>query len=351
MNLHPFHAALVLLCASTFASADVVTLKDGRVLEGKILEDDGKTVKIKLKKGTMTLDHKDVDSIVKKATPEEEYQERLAKLDTKSASAQMELGLWAGEKELEEQAILHLIAAYGIDPEIARISDELTKRDYHLMGDKWCGPDTYYPSIGWIKFEGRWCSPAEHAYRLALKEVSALSVAREAAKTAQAGGAGKIKKIETRAAAERAAIDKIARLIVKAEADVAAAQTRFSAAEAKVLAASEKLTALIEREKPKEGDSRKEDSPAVKAAEKNLAAARVVAEKEAKALSAAKQIVTDQTTEKKAAEARLADIEKEKDAAEKESYSLESDVKAAQEKVDAATKRAEELKAAWEKAK
>ena len=88
--------ASLLLALSTPSFADVITLKDGRILEGEILQDDDKVLKIKVKNGALTIDRKDVVSIEKKSAPAQEYKERLAKLDTKNAAAQVELGVWAG---------------------------------------------------------------------------------------------------------------------------------------------------------------------------------------------------------------------------------------------------------------
>ncbi|MEK7465923.1 MAG: hypothetical protein AAB074_00790 [Planctomycetota bacterium] len=351
MKCHPLRAAIFVVCAARFAAADVVTLKDGRVLEGQVLEDDGKTLKIKMKKGTMTLEHKDVASVVEKPTPEEEYKERLAKLDPNNAVSQFDLGRWAGGRDLPDQAVQHLIAAWKIDPKLEGIPAELTKQDYHLVDGHWRDPDTYYPSIGYIKFENRWCSPAEHAYRMGLREVATLAAARDAAKSALGGGSGKVKKIETRASAERTNIERIEKLIVKATADQAAVLERVAAAEGKVKAASDKLVAVQEKEKPKEGDPPKDASPAMKDAEKKLIAARTAAEKESKALTAVKKTSTDLAVEKSAAQVRLKAIETEKSAAETEIVDLEAEIKRAQAAVDEATAAAESLKAAWEKAK
>ena len=351
MTCHPVRAAIFVLCAARLAVADIVTLKDGRILEGQVLEDDGKTLKIKLKKGNMTLDHKDVASVVEKPTPEEEYKERLAKLDPNNAAAQLELGRWAGGRDLPDQAVQHLIAAYKIDPKLDGIAIELTKQDYHLLDGHWAGPDAYYPSIGYIKFEGRWCSPAEHAYRVGLKEVATRAASRDAAKSALGGGAGKVKKIETRAAAERTNIERLAKLIAKAETDQVAVLARVKSAEGKVKTASDKVVAMQEKEKPKEGDPPKNTSPALQDAENKLIAARAAAEKESKALTAVKKVSTDLTVEKTAAQGRLTEIEKEKAAAEKEIVDLEAETKRAQVEVDDATATAEALKAAWEKSK
>jgi hypothetical protein len=344
---HPFGIALLLAAAAT-ASADVVTMKDGRVLEGNVLEDDGKVIKLKMKKGAMTLDHKDIESIVEKPTPEEEYAERVKKLDAGSAAAQLELGRWAGGKELSEEALRHLLEAYRLDPALEGVAAELEKLDYHLVDGVWAPPDVYYPTIGYIKFDGRWCSPAEHAYRMAQKDALAKQKARDDAKEALEAGQGQLKKIEAKAKAEQGTIDKLSAQILKSEAGEAAALKKQREAEDKVKALGEKVAALALKEKPKEGEEAKEPSQALKSAEKALAAARAGMEKEVKAVEAARKAVTDQKAERTAAEKRLAALEKEKGAAESGIGDLEEGVRKAQTALEEANASAAKLKEAWE---
>jgi hypothetical protein len=344
-------AAAALLAATLLARADVVTLKDGRVLEGEVLEDDGTSLKIKLRKGTMTLSRDEVVSVEKKPTPEQQYRERAAKLDAKSAPAQLDLGRWAASKELVEEAVRHLKAAWEIDPKLTEAIIEMEKLDWHLVEGKWLDADAYYPTIGWVKFEGKWISPEEHAYRLALRDVLAKTSARDDAKAAVAAAAAGSKKLDARIAAEKAAIEKAEKAIAKAQTDEAAAQEKFKAAEAKVKAASDKLVAIQTKERPKEGEPPKPPSAAEQDAEKKLSAAQAAASKESKALSAAKQAVADQNAAKRAAEQRAAELEKERDAGVQALAKLEEDVERAQREIEDANARAAELKAEWEKSK
>lgn len=183
-------AGACLLACAPLVSADEVTLKDGRVVEGEVTQEDEKVVKLKMKKGTLTLDRKDIVGIVKKPTPDQEYAQRKAKLPAKDAKASLELATWCATKKLEAEAIAHFIEAHTLDATLKAAADELEKRDYHLVDGKWQDPDTYYAGKGWLKLNGQWYHPVEHAWRTAeqaaTKAKDALAANREASRNAQA---------------------------------------------------------------------------------------------------------------------------------------------------------------------
>ncbi len=157
---------LALLLSAGAAFADLITMKDGRVIEGDVVSDDGKVVKVKMRMGTLTLEKDQIASIEEKLTPEQEYEERLKKLDAASAKENFELGEWAESVRLEKLAVKHYIAAAKIDPEFKAAVEELASRDWHLVDGEWQDADTYYPSRGWVRFEGRWTHPLEYSWRL-----------------------------------------------------------------------------------------------------------------------------------------------------------------------------------------
>ncbi|NUN49064.1 MAG: hypothetical protein HUU15_09580 [Candidatus Brocadiae bacterium] len=344
-------AACLLLLLAVPSGADIVTLKDGRVLEGEILSDDGKTVRIRLRKGTVTVTRDQIESIERKTSPAEEYAARALKVDAKSAAAQLELGQWAAENDFPAEAAVHLLAAWDLDPTLEGIDVELEKLDYHCVDGRWQDADTYYPARGYVKSGGRWVTPAELAWRQALEEVAAKQAARDAAAAGSPEDAAKIRKIDARIAAEKGSIEKISKLVDKARADEKAAQTRFSAAEAKVRAAADKLTAIQSKEKPKEGEAGKPPSAAEQDAQKKLTAASAAAEKESKALGIARKALGDQTAARTEAERLVVALEKEKTDILKAGSAQNAAAQKAQEDLDAAIARAAELKAAWEKEK
>lgn len=154
------------LTLSTAAVADIITLRDGRVIEGDVIADDGKTVKVKVRFGALTFDREQILSIEEKPTPEQEYEERLKTLDEKDARAQFEIGQWAESVKLEKEAVRHFIAAAKLDPGFQAAVEELGSRDWHLLDGEWVDADTWYPARGWVRFEGRWTHPLEYSWRL-----------------------------------------------------------------------------------------------------------------------------------------------------------------------------------------
>jgi hypothetical protein len=157
-------AAVVL--AAGIARADIVTLKDGRVIEGDVVSDDGKVVKVKIRMGAITLEKDKIASIEEKLTPEQEYEQRVAKVAEDDAKAQFELAQWAESVKLEKEAVRHYIAAATLDPALTAAAEELASRDWHLVAGEWQDADTYYPGRGWVRFEGRWAHPLEYSWRL-----------------------------------------------------------------------------------------------------------------------------------------------------------------------------------------
>jgi len=203
----PLFFAPGLLACALLVSADEITLKDGRVIEGEVTLDDGTTVKVKLKKGSLTLDRKDVVGIVKKLTADQEYAQRKAKLPSKDARASLDLAVWCASRKLEDEAIVHFLEAHGLDSTLKVAAEELVKRDYHLVDGVWKDPDAYYPSLGWRKLNDTWYHPLEHAWRVCeqevVKEQKRLDDNRAEAKTAQAD----VKRAASQAEAERKKLD------------------------------------------------------------------------------------------------------------------------------------------------
>ncbi|MCE9581537.1 MAG: hypothetical protein K8T20_03365 [Planctomycetes bacterium] len=166
--IRSFVFAAALLSAGA-AFADLITMKDGRVIEGDVILDDGVHVKVKMKHGALTLDKDKIASIEEKLTPEQEYAERVGKLDASSFKAQLDLAEWAESVKLEAEAIEHFIAAWKLDPESARARLPLERRDWHVVDGEWQDPDTYYKGRGWVRFEGRWVHPLEYGWRLSIQ--------------------------------------------------------------------------------------------------------------------------------------------------------------------------------------
>lgn len=101
---------LFLMSLSITAFADVITLKDGRRLEGKILESTEDRIRIEMVLGgasaEMWISRKDIASVEKGNTPQEEFAARLAALGKADLEAHRALIAWCREKGLSKEANL-----------------------------------------------------------------------------------------------------------------------------------------------------------------------------------------------------------------------------------------------------
>lgn len=170
---HRLVGILILLCGfATVARADVITLKHGGELQGDVVRADEKKVAIRMRFGLVTIDRADIVSIVEAPTPEQEYAARAARIAPEDAAAHCELAAWAGAHELPREALDQYLAAATADPANRDAFAALAARDWHLANGTWLAPDDYYPSIGWVRWDGRWVHPLERAWLHARQELA-----------------------------------------------------------------------------------------------------------------------------------------------------------------------------------
>ncbi|MBL7133222.1 MAG: hypothetical protein ISS78_03920, partial [Phycisphaerae bacterium] len=107
----------VAIAATAAGQTKVVTLKDGRKFTGEVTKTTtGYKVKIKL--AVFIFAAEQVASITDVAKPEDEYKQRLAKIDPKNAEARLSLAQWAYKKGLLKIAKKEAEAALAIDREL-----------------------------------------------------------------------------------------------------------------------------------------------------------------------------------------------------------------------------------------
>jgi len=153
------------LGAASAARADVIHLKDGRVLEGEAeWTDEG--LRITLRMGELLVPRADVLRVEEKATPAEEYAERRADLDADDPDAVLALGRFALDHELEDEARALLLRAAELAPDRLDVHEALRDLDFHRVDGEWVPPEVYYPERGYVKVRGRWVT-AEEAERIA----------------------------------------------------------------------------------------------------------------------------------------------------------------------------------------
>ncbi len=175
------------------ASADVLHMKDGRQLEGKIVENDSKKpeVKFRVQGIVQTFKRSEIARVEVKATKEDEYAEKAKGLSARDADGHFKLGLWCQTEGLVSQAKKEFQAAIKVDPdhEGARTAlgfervdgqwlDEKGKRAYLAAKeeeeakaagkvkwkDAWVdAEDLEYLKKGLVKVGDEWLSPEDKA--------------------------------------------------------------------------------------------------------------------------------------------------------------------------------------------
>lgn len=344
-------AATFLLCIP-LASADEVTLKDGRIIEGEVTQEDDKVVKVKLRKGAMTIDRKDVVTIVRKATPEQEYNQRKAKLAAGDARARLDLALWCSGKKLEPEAIALLLEAHKLDPTLGAAAVELTNRDYHLVDGVWQDPDTYYAGKGWQKLGSKWYHPLEYAWRLADQDAArakgALDAHREALQAAQAA----VKRTRGLADAERKKLEDLSidlaaanQGLLKVKTDLDNATLKRSQAEAAV----KQGEVDFEDSKPGEGGSL-DGLQQIRKLRRELAAAQGAEARAKKAFNDQEKKVAGLEAQVVESRKRGVDLESDWNGAAGKVTQLEGETAGLEDAQAKAKAKAAEARAAWDKA-
>lgn len=123
--------------------ADLVVLKDGRRIEGKILVENSKEVKVKTSFGELTFPRADVVSIERGKIYKDEFDERWKA--AKTADEFHDLGLWSESKKKNRDAKRCMNRAIELDPD-------------HEAAHQW---------LGHVLHQGEWMTPKERAARIA----------------------------------------------------------------------------------------------------------------------------------------------------------------------------------------
>ncbi|MBI2923321.1 MAG: hypothetical protein HYY18_19870 [Planctomycetes bacterium] len=134
LTLRPALCALLFLASTLTAAADKVTLKDGRVYEGAVVEENDKSVKIRTARATLTFPRDQVASIERTSSPLQERESRLEALDPKEPVKYVETAEWmldAGDEAFELETFRRLcnIAAF-LDRKLACRANKVLATGY-----------------------------------------------------------------------------------------------------------------------------------------------------------------------------------------------------------------------------
>ena len=181
-SLQTLLLALLIGGAAPGSRADVVFLKHGAKLEGRIVERTESSVEIDIGAGSLKLPMSKVDRIEEGRSPLDDYDARAAKLAEDDRDGWLELARWASGMGLGAQsrwAYEHVLTLDPNDPEANRAVGRVE------VDGRWMTEDEAYRARGFVSFEGQWMTPAEQESILRAREADrAESEAR--ARTAEA---------------------------------------------------------------------------------------------------------------------------------------------------------------------
>lgn len=118
----------VVLTACSLAAADVIYMKTGGELEGKIIEETDEFVRLKTSIGTMEIKHKKIERIEKKHIPDEQvltakelYEKKTSELSEADITGRLELANECLRKGLRAEALAELRKLSELRPSIRRV--------------------------------------------------------------------------------------------------------------------------------------------------------------------------------------------------------------------------------------
>ncbi len=159
-----------LLCAG--ARADVVYLKNGKSIEGKVTVE-GDRVKVEIPHGTVSFPRDKVLRIEKRESRLDVYDRKRAALAAGDAKGRLALAEWCLREGMGNRREALLREVLEIDPENAEARKLL---GYVKHEGKWVTPAERFRAMGLEEFEGRWHKP---------ESVAAIKAARAEAQKAE----------------------------------------------------------------------------------------------------------------------------------------------------------------------
>jgi tetratricopeptide (TPR) repeat protein len=189
---------LVLLVGAPAASrADVVFLKSGGKLEGRIVQQTETSVEVDIGAGSLTLPMSSVDRIEKGHSQLDEFDERAAALDPYDRDGWLQLAHWASRAGLGTQSKRAYQHVLKIDPNDPEANQALGRVQ---VEGSWMTEDEAYRARGYVRFEGRWVTPAEQDSILRAREAERDAARAQAqAAEARARAEGQAREAEARA--------------------------------------------------------------------------------------------------------------------------------------------------------
>jgi hypothetical protein len=152
-------AVLAAALAATPAAADDILLKGGGRLQGVVVERTTTSIVVETGPGRVTLPLSRVEKVVEGRSALEAYRERAAALDAGDTDGWAALARWAAERNLatlSREAWAQVLRAEPSHPEANAALGRVE------LDGAWVPEEDAWRARGYVPYEGRWITPAEH---------------------------------------------------------------------------------------------------------------------------------------------------------------------------------------------
>jgi hypothetical protein len=156
---------------SAEVGSDEVFLRSGGRLVGDIVRRDSRQVVLDVDIGHVTVPAGEIERIVPGLrTPQALYRDRAARLSLNDVDGWLSLALWARASHLAGPAHNAFLRVVQLDPENAAAHQGL---GHVRLGDHWMSADDAQRARGFVRYNGRWMTPAERDRRVQEDEARA----------------------------------------------------------------------------------------------------------------------------------------------------------------------------------
>ena len=152
-------AVLAIALAAASATADEIFLRGGGHVTGVIVERTRDAVVLETAPGRVRLPMRLVEKIVESRSALEGFHDRAADLAPGDVDGWAALARWAAERDLLTSAREAWQRVLAADPSHPEANAALGRVQ---LGGTWMGSADAYRAQGYVEFEGRWVTPAEH---------------------------------------------------------------------------------------------------------------------------------------------------------------------------------------------
>ncbi len=164
-------AVVALLAATASATmGDVVYLRSGGKIEGRIIDRSDTAITVDLGGGQMTLQRSSILRIDEGRSKLDDYDERRGALADDDIDGWVELAQWASSASLATQSSRAWEHVLTLDPDHAQANRALGRVEFE---GRWVSEEEAYRAQGYVKFEGQWMPPDEREAILRDRELRA----------------------------------------------------------------------------------------------------------------------------------------------------------------------------------